>query len=219
MRIWQTGNLLSALSRVSVSCMVLGLILGSFAVTAHAADAASTNSSDPAAAHEPLEHVHNVEHEAVGDGHGGVDYNKPPLVPSIPLFVFSLVVFVTFVFVMRSTVWQPLIANLDAREERVIKAEAEAKQTRLDVERLTAQAETRLAEVYNEVQAVVSKAREEAEAQRREIVSKAEADAARIKAEAIAAIGAAKTSAIQDLEAKVEEQVSLATAHVAGGKW
>ena len=221
MRIWQAGSLSSVLYRASIGCFALGIILGFTCNAVYAEDVSTSHASEQSVPHERLEDVGKVVHEAVGNDatHEHIDYNKPPIFPKIPLFVFSFVLFLTFVLVMRPMVWTPLVESLDAREARVIKAEAEAKHTRVEVERLTAQAETRLAEVYNEVQSLIAKARSEAEAQRRDIVSKAEAEASRIKSDAIAAITNAKADAIRDLEATVDQQVALATTQVAGSKW
>ncbi|WP_437225388.1 ATP synthase F0 subunit B [Planctomicrobium sp. SH661] len=174
-------------------------------------------------AEELKEEVVRVAEEVVGaidnKGHSveeAIDYQRPPLKIELPLLIFSLVLFSTFVLVMRPVVWNPLIAGLNAREERVVKAEAEARAARIQVQELTAQAEKRLAEVYSEVKSIVAQARADAEARKLEIVTQAEADAQRIKQEAISAIARARASALAELEQTVEQQVALATEHVAG---
>lgn len=168
----------------------------------------------------------NVEAQAEGDGahgadpHGAdghaVDYNKPPLDVNVSLFIFSLVLFGAFVLVMKSMAWEPLIAGLDAREARVVNAESDARALKIEVEQLTAKAEQRLAEVQNEVKAILAQARADAEAKRMEIVAQAEAEAQRVKQEALASIAKARSEALAELEQTVDQQVALATEHVAG---
>ena len=151
-----------------------------------------------------------------GEESHAIDYQKPPLQPELPLFLFTLVLFGGFVLLMKSAAWEPLISGLNAREARVINAESEARSLRVEVEQLTAKAELRMAEVQNEVKAIVAKARAEAEATRIEIVAQAEAEAQRVKQEALASIANARSAALAELEQTVDQQVALATEHVAG---
>jgi len=151
-----------------------------------------------------------------GEEAHAVDYHQPPLMPELPLFLFTLILFAGFVLVMRSVVWKPLLSGLDSREQRIVKAETQARAARLEVEQLTAQAEQRMAEVYQEVKTIVAQARADAEAKKLEIVTQAEADAQRIKQEALAAIAQARSAALAELEQTVDQQVGLATQFVAG---
>lgn len=144
------------------------------------------------------------------------NYNLPPVQPNKVTFLWSLVVFGTFVLFMRVTTWKPLIAGINSREARVINAEKEAKAAKAEVEKLKAQAESRLAEVQENVKALIAEARAEAESQKREIVAQAEQDAQRIKSEALEAINNAQVAAIQNLDQLVDEQVAMATEHVVG---
>lgn len=172
-------------------------------------------------AHGQLSDVVDVVDEMTGTVPTGeeshaIDYQKPPLKLEWPLFLFSLVLFTGFVLIMRTTAWDPIIQGLNAREGRIVKAEAEARAARIEVEQLTAKAEQRMAEVYSEVKSIVAQARATAEAQKLEIVAQAEAEAQRIKREALAAIAQARATALAELEQTVEQQVELATEHVAG---
>ncbi|SFJ53538.1 ATP synthase F0 subunit B [Planctomicrobium piriforme] len=144
------------------------------------------------------------------------NYKRPPLAFDLTMFLFTFLLFGGFVLAMRPLVWQPLIAGLDAREGRIAQAEADARASRLEVQQLTAQAERRLAEVQQQVGAMLAKARSEAEATKAQIMAQAEADAQRVKQEALAAIAQAKAEAIDQLEQVTGEQVSLATEHLAG---
>ena len=178
--------------------LLAGLVLG---VDANAADADS-------------HHSHEVK--AATQHHDDRDFNAPPLAFEPMKFVFTLVLFVAFLFFMRPAVWEPLIQSLGAREGRIAQAELDAKAVRLEVEKLAAQSEARLAEVQREVAALLAKARVDAEAQKAEIIAKADADAQRIRQAAVNEIAQAKSEALSELEQASGNQVALATEHLAG---
>ena len=144
------------------------------------------------------------------------NYDEPPLDFKPPLFFFTLVLFIGFIFVMKANVWQPLIAGLNAREARVVQAEREAQAARDDAQRLRKESETKLAEVHEQVKAILAEARSKAEAEKREILGQAEQEAERALETALAAIVAAREDALEELSRAVDEQVGLATAQVVG---
>jgi F-type H+-transporting ATPase subunit b len=146
----------------------------------------------------------------------GIDYNKPPLEFILPTFLFSLVLFVLFILVMRKFAWGPLIERLDEREARVVQAERQAEQAMQDVEKLRQECERQLEEAQVQVKEIVSRARAEGEDRKREIITQAEQDAQRIKEEALAELAAAREQALEELNRVVDEQVAMATEHIAG---
>lgn len=158
----------------------------------------------------------NAELGKEGHGEGTPDYNQPPLEVNVELFLFTLLLFGAFVLVMRPFVWQPLLNGLAVREGRIAQAAEDARAARREVHQLTAQAEQRLAVAYEQVAAIVSRARVEAEARKAQIVAQAEAEAQRIKSEALAAIAAARSEAMQELERTVDRQVELAAEQIGG---
>jgi len=143
-------------------------------------------------------------------------YQNPPLAVEFPLFIFTLVLFVGFLFVMKNSAWGPMIAGLNARESRVQQAELDAQNALAEAESLKGETESRLAEVQEQVKAIVAEARTKAEAEKAEIVSKAQAEAERVKSEALAAIATAREEAVEELSRSVDEQVAMATEHVIG---
>lgn len=189
-----------------IGCAVLGMmfIIGPVE-TVWAAPHESSSDHSPAA-------VEGGEHES---GHHP-NYNSPPLIPDMTLLVFSLVLFGGFVLFMRPAVWGPLMDSLNAREQRIEKAQAQARSALHDAEQLAAQAERRMAEVHNQVAKILATARHEAEVRKAEIISQAETEADQLKSEAINAIVRARDEAIRDLDQLVEGQVGLAFNQVTG---
>jgi F-type H+-transporting ATPase subunit b len=151
-----------------------------------------------------------------GSSHSGPDYNQPPLNFDVTMFVFTLVVFGGFVALSRSLVWQPLINGLSSREGRIAQAEADALTAQAEVRQLADQAEQRLAEVHQQVAAIMAQARADAEARKTAILAEAEASAQRMKQEALAAIAQARAEALNTLEQVADQQAGLATEQLSG---
>jgi F-type H+-transporting ATPase subunit b len=166
-----------------------------------------------------------AEHSAAAestDAHaaeGGVNYDEPPMTPDrsmLELFVFSLLLFAGFVFLSRQLVWQPLIAGLDSREERVNQAYARAESMKTQVQQLIRQHEAQIAATYEQVKAIVAESRQDADRVRAEITSAAAVEAQTLQEQAVAEIARAKEQALADLSTAADKYASLATDHVLG---
>lgn len=178
-------------------------------------DGRAPDEHEPAASeHGDVEGVANED--GAHDGHEGVDYNQPPLHFDPKLFLWTLGLFVLFLFVARQLVWTPLIRALDAREARVNRALHGAEAARVEAERLLAEHDARMAEVQEEVKGIVAAARKEAEAEKARIIAEADVEAAALRDRAIAEIEAAHRQAIDDLNAQIDQQAAVATEHVLG---
>jgi F-type H+-transporting ATPase subunit b len=158
--------------------------------------------------------------DAHGGGHGGVDYNKPPLPGSTPglmeLFIYSLILFLGFVFVARSFVWKPLISALDEREGRINRAQEEAERANAEAARLLALHQQKMNEVQEQVKGIVAQARQQADTEKSQIIASAEAEAKALRDRALADIRQAREEAMAGLAATVDRQVGLATEHILG---
>ncbi|WP_437203550.1 ATP synthase F0 subunit B [Planctomicrobium sp. SH664] len=208
--------------------IVIAICVTAWSSLAWAEPAATATKASGSNAHDSITHgefdkiiEHATGEHVVDPGHvdGHPDYNVPPLAFDLTMFLFTLIVFGSFVYWMRPLVWVPLINSLNSREERVSQATADARAARLEIEQLKQQADRRLAEIQEQVSSILAKTRAEAEARKLEIVAAAEQEARRIKESALAEIEQARKFAIQDLESRVEEQVALATEHVAGRRF
>jgi F-type H+-transporting ATPase subunit b len=138
----------------------------------------------------------------------------PPLVPDVPLLVFSLVLFWVFLWAARRFAWLPLIRGLDAREGRVNRALAEADAARKMAEQLLHDHEVRMAGVTEQVKGIVAEARHQAEQTRASMIASAEAEAARIRDAAIADVQAARGQVLSELESILDSQVAEATEQI-----
>ncbi len=179
------------------------------------ADNATGGEGSSGEGHEVADHGGSgsaVEH----GGHGDVDYNEVPLIFDLKLFVWSLGLFLLFVFVARKVAWGPMIQGLDAREARVNRALHDAEAARVEAEKLLADHDARMERVQGEVKEIVAAARKEAEAEKARIIAEADTETAAFRDQAIAEIEAAHRQAAEDLNSQIGQQVAMATEHVLG---
>jgi F-type H+-transporting ATPase subunit b len=159
--------------------------------------------------------VYAAEEEPVATGVG--EHAKPdPLAWSYNLSIFSLIVFVLFLLVLSKLAWKPLSQGLDRREARIRDDIAAAEQARAKAERMLAEHAAKLDRVQDEVKAILSEARRDAEVARQNIVSDAQAEAKATRDRAISEIDRAKDQALKEMFDHFAQRVADATEHVLG---
>ncbi len=139
-----------------------------------------------------------------------------PLSFKTDLAIWSLVVFVLFVFVLKKIAWGPLSAGLDAREQRIREDIAGAESARERAEAMLADHEAKLAGVQEEVKEILAEARGDAEHTKNEIMAAAQSEAEATRDRAIGEIERARDQALKELFDQVSTQVAAATEHVLG---
>jgi F-type H+-transporting ATPase subunit b len=185
------------------------LVLAMFAATGRVRSVVADNAEDGVATGEEDSTVGKVEGGPTGehaDGHAH-DYSQPPLNFEPQLFVWTLVLFLLFLAVSRKVAWKPLIAGLNAREDRVNRALAEARSARDQAERLVHEYDQRMAAAHDEVRGIVANARREAEQSRAQIIAAAESDAEQIRDRAVADIARARERLLAEIAATADQHV------------
>ena len=125
--------------------------------------------------------------------------------------------FALFLFISRPLIWKPLMAGLNAREERVNRALAEAQAARKRAEQLIREHEKRMAAAHEEVRGIVGSARREAEQARTEIIAAAESEAEQIRDRAVAEIAAAREQLLGELAATVDRYAETTSTRLLEG--
>jgi len=132
------------------------------------------------------------------------------------LALWSLVVFLTFVFILKKVAWKPLAEGLDAREQR-IRSDIEAAETaRVKAEEMLAEHAAKLEGVQEEVREIIAEARRDAEHTKNEIMAVAQGEAEATRERAVADVERARDQALKELFDQVAGQVAAATEHVLG---
>jgi len=132
------------------------------------------------------------------------------------LALWSLVVFLIFIFLLRKFAWGPLIEGLNKRESQVRHDIAAAEDARKKAEQMLAEHQKKLESVQDEVREIIAEARRDAEHTKQEIVETAQKEADATKARSIAEIKRAKDAALKELFDTMATQVAEATEHVLG---
>ena len=126
-----------------------------------------------------------------------------PLQPSLGLFFWSLLIFLTLFFLLRKMAWKPIMKAIHDREDSIQGSIDEAKKVREEMANLKAENEALLAEARAERDKMIREARSMGE----EILSKSRSDAddeyKRTMEKALEEIRAEKMRALVDVKNQV----------------
>jgi F-type H+-transporting ATPase subunit b len=132
------------------------------------------------------------------------------------LALWSLVVFVLFLFVLKKLAWKPMIEGLDKREAGIRQAISDAEDNRRKAQALLADYEQKLKNAEQTVQQMVAEARRDAERTSQDLIAGAQKEMQAIRDRAKDDIRQAKDTALAEVFTSVNEQVIRATEHVLG---
>ena len=132
------------------------------------------------------------------------------------LALWSLIVFLLFLFVLKKAAWKPLIEGLDKREAGIRTVIAEAEESRRKSQTALAEHEEKLRAAEQTVADLLAEAKRDAERTGQDIVARAQAEVESMRQRAKDDIGRAKDAALSEVFSTVNRQVSLATEHVLG---
>ena len=132
------------------------------------------------------------------------------------LALWSLIVFVIFLFVLKKAAWGPMIAGLDKREAGIRSAIAEAEENQRKSQAMLAEYEEKLRGAEQTVAEMVAEAKRDAERTSQDIVAKAQAEVEAMRDRAKEDIAQAKDTALAEVFTSVNSQVAAATEHVLG---
>lgn len=152
----------------------------------HAAEMTPTEAADVAAGH-------------------GAEGEKNILEPQPSLAIWTVVVFVGLLLVLRQFAWKPLLAALHSREEHLEHVLHETEKARNATEELLAEQRRRLADAEGQMRAMIDEARRTAQTTADDITRRAqdEADAAKKRAERD--ITTAKDQALSEIWSKTAD--------------
>lgn len=156
-----------------------------------------------------------TEQAAATDDHGA-GHNGPPLEFTRDLALWSFVVFVGFLFVLKKAAWGPMIAGLDKREAGIRSAIAQAEDNQRKSKAMLAEYEQKLKAAEETVQAMVAEAKRDAERTSQDIIASAQKEVSALRDRARDEINQAKDAALAEVFTSVQSQVIRATEHVLG---
>jgi F-type H+-transporting ATPase subunit b len=158
------------------------------------ADAESHEGAAPAAAETHSE----VGHEA--GGHGG-ESSLPPFLRFDPgVWIWTMVVFVALLVILKKMAWKPIIASLEDRDKTIKASLEQAARIQEETKRMTEEQNRILAQARHEANSMLQSSKQAAEDLRRKLEQAAQDEKARIIASATHEIDASKRAAMADLK-------------------
>ncbi len=133
------------------------------------------------------------------------------ILPNIYEFVPMIAAFLILAFVLGKFAWPSIIKALDERQESIASTIAKAEETKVDAERLLEDYKVQMAAARGDAAKVIEEGRVAAEAIRADLVARAESEADAIVVKAREAMEAEKRSAMVELQASVAD-LSVAVA-------
>ena len=116
--------------------------------------------------------------------------------------IYTLVVFILMVVILRVAAWNPIKKALDDREQGIIDHIADARRSAEKAERLLEEYEAKIAAAAQEANEIVAEGRRDAEATKDRIVEEAREAATAERDRALNDIEIAKNAALQDVAEK-----------------
>lgn len=104
--------------------------------------------------------------------------NNPLVQPDPGLYIWTILTFLVLASLLAKFAWKPLLAALEARQAAINKSLEDARRAAQELDKTRVDAERVIAEARGEASRLVAKTREDAERVRQELKVKAEAEAA-----------------------------------------
>lgn len=146
---------------------------------------------------------------AAEESHGEANIN--PLSFDPDLAIFTAIVFVMLLLVLRKFAWGPITEALDKREQGIADFAEQAKQSAQQAEQTLVKYQAQLDTAAEEVREMIAEARRDADSTKQRIVAEAQDAAQKERDRALADIKAAKNKALSELAQKsVDTAVALA---------
>jgi F-type H+-transporting ATPase subunit b len=153
----------------------------------------------------PLTHVEEELEKAAHTDPGHEPGTADPLPFDPDLAIWTLVVFVILLVVLKRFAWGPIVEALERREENIAEHINQAERSHEQARLLLADYEKKLASAANEVRELLEEARRDAEHTKQEILAEARAGAEAEKARALRDIDTAADAAMESLAQRSAE--------------
>jgi F-type H+-transporting ATPase subunit b len=125
------------------------------------------------------------------------------LQPDPGLLVWTIVIFLALVVVLKKFTWRPLLQALKQREDNIRRAIENAQSARQTAEQLKAEVERELAEGQSKAQAMLAQTRSEAQRLREKLLQQAQDEAKRLSEQTRRELGEEKAKLIRELRGEV----------------
>ena len=129
--------------------------------------------------------------------------NNPLFVVSPGLYIWSLVIFLLVLLILKKYAWKPLLDFLDQREKEISDSLAMAESAKADLEKVKEESEKILNEAKNQGKSIVSDSKQKAEDSANKILNDAQAKSDEFVLDAKKKIDVEKKKAIKEIKEEV----------------
>ena len=137
---------------------------------------------------------------------------NPLLTPELGTYVWSLVIFLTVLFVLKKFAWNPLLDFLEEREKDIAESLRMAESAKTDLEKIKEESEKILNEAKKEGKTIVSDSKQKAEESANKILNDAKEKSNEFLDDAKSKIDIEKKRAIKEIKEEVVDlSLELAT--------
>jgi F-type H+-transporting ATPase subunit b len=136
--------------------------------------------------------------------------------PRLDLTVWTIVVFVLFLLVLRRFAWKPMLEGLRGRESRVRGALDEAHLAREAAHKLREQLQAEIASIHDKLRELMDEARRDSQHARDQMVAEGKADIQAERDRAHRELEMAREQAVQELWGQAAQLATLVSARVIG---
>tara|TARA_Y100001970_G_scaffold37044_1_gene45700 strand:- start:2051 stop:2557 length:507 start_codon:yes stop_codon:yes gene_type:complete len=137
---------------------------------------------------------------------------NPLLTPELGTYVWSLVIFLTVLFVLKKFAWNPLLDFLEEREKDIAESLKMAESAKTDLEKIKEESEKILNEAKKEGKTIVSDSKQKAEESANKILNDAKEKSNEFLDDAKSKIDIEKKRAIKEIKEEVIDlSLELAT--------
>jgi F-type H+-transporting ATPase subunit b len=133
------------------------------------------------------------------------------------LILWTIIIFLCLVFLLRKLAWKPILAALDERTRNIRDSLAQAENAKKDVERMRVEYEKMMAAARQESQDLIAKSRKTAESLREELSQKAQQEAEALRQRATRDIALEREKAVEEIK-RTAGELSVAIAAKIIGK-
>jgi F-type H+-transporting ATPase subunit b len=133
------------------------------------------------------------------------------------LILWTIVIFLLLVFLLRKVAWKPILNALDERTRNIRESLAQADNAKKEVDRMRAEYERMMAEARKESQEVIAQSRKTAESLRDEMVQKAQQEVEALRQRATRDITLEREKAVEEIK-RTASELSVAIAAKIIGK-
>ena len=113
--------------------------------------------------------------------------------------IWTIIIFVVLLIVLRKFAWGPLLAALDERELKIKEALEQARKTQRETELVLAENQRRTDEGFKKAEEIVQQARQEAEQMRQKMLEEAKAESRRVTEQGLRRIEAEQRAAMEEI--------------------